>query len=197
MRFTRVPLTCCCPGKWPHLSEPLLRSVLCLVLLECFLLSPEKVFQTEPHASLQPFCTDGRIVSINIFALPETDNRRWGTQDKLGGSFFNRLTDEEEITVKHTWKQLVSYKLCCNDIDKEICFLPTLKEEPLWHGTLIFKLRKGRCAFEKEVLKLDYMKEWTLRNTIIATFLWTGWIIKIMNVFYEHDIWSTFKKSGY
>ena len=90
-------------------------------------------------------------------------------------------------------KTLINYKLCCNDIDKEIRFLPAIEEEPFWHGILIFKLCKGKCSFEKEVLKLDYMKERTLRNNIIAAFLWTGWITKIMNMFYEHDIWSTFK----
>lgn len=27
-------------------------------------------------------------------------------------------------------KTLINYKLCCNDIDKEIRFLPAIEEEP-------------------------------------------------------------------
>lgn len=54
---------------------------------------------------------------------------------------------------------------------------------------------KGKCSFEKEVLKLDFMKELKLKNIITAAFLWTGLVINITNMLYEHNIWSNFFKN--
>lgn len=56
---------------------------------------------------------------------------------------------------------------------------------------------KGKRSFEKEVLKLDYRKELTFKNIIIAAFLLTGLITKVTSMLYEHNIWSIIFKFGY